>query len=220
MPLKSNSKIDYKTRVIPRQTVWNYMRRNRNFRAGDVLRICKISKDYFQTYLRSLMKAGYVEFTGKSNPFTNRQYKLKKCTGVKAPATTKHGLTDYNTGEEFNFRKTKEEKNIYAPDGLIKILEAIDDNEMTQPQIREKANVKKMVLQKYWDRLWHMGVRGERVAFDGDTWSKYNPKPKFKRDGNYIYFETNQERAKEVLEELKNGAYKVKSAELKHLWIR
>jgi len=223
MVTADNKPIEYNKSLRPRQAVWNYMRRNRSFRVGDILLICEISKEYLQNFISSLKRAGYLRHENKSKPYSNRRYTLLKNTGKIAPASTKYGLFDYNTNEKFEFRETKEEIKIHAPELLKKILKVIDSREMTREEIATKAGtVVNGGLSKWWNRLKNIGVVGDKIKYEGEPKLFSNRSyytPKFKRRDGKVLFKTDPKRAKEVLKELEDGAYNKHNKELQQLCV-
>lgn len=213
-----DKKIDYgKKKVRENQKIWNYIRRNKIFRAGEILIVCGTSFTYFQKYLRFLEKSEYVEFIGKKrNPLTNREYKLIKNTGVKAPLVSNNSLFDYNTGECFDYSPDKKKK-IEIPENLIKILKSLNNTEMTRKEIITEANITMSNLAKWWKRLEKVGVvKGKVIELKQNPIKYYFTKYK-KRDG--FVFEIDLKRANEVLEKVKEGAYSYYRTDLRELWI-
>ena len=214
-----DKKIDYSKRKIKgNQKIWNYIRRNKLFRAGDVLIVCETSFAYFQKYLRFLEKAGYVQFIGKKrNPLTNREYKLIKNTGPKAPLVSDNSLYDYNTNECFDFTPDKKRK-IEIPETLMKILNSISQDEITILEIAEKSNITSIALEKWWSRLKKMGVICGLIEVNEKHPTRHYLQKYKKKDRNFIY-KYDLQRAKEIKLAIENGAYNYFNTDLKHLWI-
>ncbi len=217
----NNDKVRYQKKIRPRQTVWNYMRRNRQFRVGDIMMICEISQGYLQNFTKSLERAGYIKHENSYKPYSNRRYTLLKNTGPIAPSATKFGLYDNNTQESFEFRESKEEQKVYAPDLLVSILKAVED-EMTKKELSNKVNTTKLGLNKWWERLKKIGVllgTAEPTNKPKRFKNRSYYTMKYKRRDNHVLYKFDVNRAKEVLQELDNGAYKVHNKEMKQLWI-
>lgn len=219
------TKIDYKKRkkTSKRQTIWNYIRRNPNFRVSEVMMVCDVSHSYFQKFIRYLEKAEYVRFTGKKKlPYSNREYRLIKNTGVKAPIATDYGLFDYNTNEAVRLIENQVEHKVYAPNNLINILKGIDADEMTQEELATKAGIKRTALSKWWERLELIGVVKGKVKADLShvrEWERVRYAQYKLKNRKYV-FEIDQLRAQTVLNELNNGKYTSTNSDLRHLWIR
>jgi len=213
-----DKKIDYnKNKVKENQKIWNYIRRNKIFRAGEILMVCGTSFSYFQKYLRFLEKSKYVEFVGKKrNPLTNREYKLIKNTGAKAPLVSNNSLFDYNTGECFDYSPDKKRK-IEIPDNLIKILKCLNQTEMTRTEIIKEANIPMSTLAKWWKRLEKTGVVNGKVEEIKQNPVKYYFTKYKKRDG--FVFKIDLDRASEVEAAISKGAYSYFTKNLESLWI-
>jgi|GEM_PF-2266504 len=218
--MEQDKKIDYsKKKVKGNQKIWNYIRRNKLFRAGDVLMVCEIPFSYFQKYLRFLEKSGYVQFIGKKrNPLTNRDYRLVKNTGVKAPLVSDNSLFDYNTNECFDFSPDKKRK-IEIPENLMKILSSIKQEEITIPEIIEQANITKVGLEKWMERLKKIGVIVGRIEVNEMHPTRYYLK-KYKIKGTRYLYKFDVKRAKEVKKAIEKGAYTYINRDLKTLWTR
>lgn len=213
-----DNKIEYKKRITPRQKMWNYLRRNRNFRFGDVMIICDIGFLYLKHVLKSLERSGYVKIVEKTKPYSNRRYTLVKNTGALAPSITKHGIYDHNTGDEFVFRKSKEVKKDYVPETLQSILLAIDTDMLSKYDLSVKANVSETTLKKWWAKLRHIGVIGEILLADENDKKKTPYKIKYKKSDTGYQFRFYPLKAKELLSQLKNGAYRFKNSQVQQLW--
>ena len=85
-----------------RQKVWEYARRNRVFRVGDVLSILEVSESSLQLLLRQLLKAKYVKLVESKRAFRDKKYKLVVNTGVVCPSVVKaeNVLWDSNIKEK------------------------------------------------------------------------------------------------------------------------
>lgn len=216
-----NKPIQYtKKKQKKRQQIWNYIRRNRHFRVGDVMMICEVNYDYMQKFLRFLQNAGYIRLETKSHPYSDRRYTLLKNTGVKAPLITDYGLYDNNTCEAFRFGNCKAEQKIYAPEVLINILESLDCNEITKESLIIKAKTTKAGLNRWWNRLKKFGVILDPIA-SSDTsnkrWESDYTK-KYQRDGRKLLYKVDAARAKEVLLEIGKGTYTSTNSQMKQLW--
>jgi len=98
MALKKN-----RPRRSTKQKVWDFMRRNRAFRAGDVMMILDVDKHFLMPIFRAFELAGYLELESGSETFNDRHYKLLKNTGIRSPSVLKKPcdiVRDLNISEE------------------------------------------------------------------------------------------------------------------------
>lgn len=82
------------------QKVWDYIRRNPNFRVGDILMIIPMSKTGLRRYLIALRKAKYIRKNNikkQGRGVENDSYTLIQKVGVYAPKINKKALFDPNT---------------------------------------------------------------------------------------------------------------------------
>lgn len=80
-----------------RQKAWSYMRRNQNFRIGDILAILELSEGSLKLLVRQLHQTGYLMQVGISRDFRERQYRLVRNSGVICPVVVeKKKLWDKN----------------------------------------------------------------------------------------------------------------------------
>lgn len=80
------------------------MRRNRQFRAGDIMMILDVDSDFLMPIFRALELCGYLDLEEGSHTFKDRHYKLLKNTGIRSPSVLKKPcdiVKDENTCEEF-----------------------------------------------------------------------------------------------------------------------
>jgi len=199
MSQTSQKKLNYKKNK-KHQTIWNYMRRNPHFRMGDVMMICDVSLAYLQKYIRELEACEYILLTSKNKkPYSNREYSLFNFTGVAAPRVVPEGLYDPNTNETHVLR---EDKVIKMPENLPQILEAmIKNTTATKIELAKAAGITRKKLSDWWKIIEKLGVIQDSYN-DGEV--------------NYIF---SAKRVRQVLKELKNGAYKKDDHELRSLWM-
>jgi len=79
-----------------RQKSWEYMRRNRLFRAGNILMILEVSESGLKTLIRELLQAGYIKKVKMKQSFADKTYRLVRDTGVICPSRVSGGLFDKN----------------------------------------------------------------------------------------------------------------------------
>jgi len=93
-----------RVRRSKKQHIWEFMRRNRQFRAGDLMMILDIDQDFLMPIFRALELCGYMQLEAGTDTFRDRIYRLNKDTGVRSPAILKKPcdiVRDLNTGEEY-----------------------------------------------------------------------------------------------------------------------
>jgi predicted transcriptional regulator len=222
MAIINNEKINYSNKSSIIQSVWNYMRRNRNFRIGDLLMICGIKHSYLQRYVRFLELAEYVKRTSGSKPYSNREYLLLKNTGPFAPSMNQYGLYDFNKKEAIQIINNEKKRKQFAPEVIIKVLKSIDYDETTKDNLILKANIPARSLIKWWDRLQKFGVILSPIPVNNSHKKRWpsDKVAKFKRDGAKLIYKVDKKRSQFILEELKSGIYSPKTPEMRELWIK
>ena len=74
-----------KKKTVVKQKVWEYIRRNKRFRVGDLIIIFDLKLSYAKWLIWNFSKAGVIELIQDNKRFTERFYRLKQDTGIKAP---------------------------------------------------------------------------------------------------------------------------------------
>jgi len=75
-----------KIRKSKRQSAWEFMRRNRNFLAGDVMMITQMSKQNMRQLIMQLKQKNLVEPLSKNSlPFEEKIFFLKDAGAVICP---------------------------------------------------------------------------------------------------------------------------------------
>ncbi len=98
-----------------KQQVWEYMRRNRLFRFGDVMTIVEISQNSLYPIVWILLYIGYLKLEGeKERCMIDRRYRLVKDTGVVSPSMSGSVVFDHNTQESFEIKRNNSEKQSSA----------------------------------------------------------------------------------------------------------
>lgn len=127
-------KINYvKRKTSKTQTIWNYIRRNPNFRVSEVMIVCDVSIEYLRRFLNALEQAGYLKFSGKTKLYSSKEYRLLRNTGVIAPKIIKNKeIYDENIKESFvlNYDDLKNVPQIMT---ILKFLQ--DNNYATQSEL-------------------------------------------------------------------------------------
>lgn len=93
-----------RVRKSKKQLIWAFMRRNRQFRAGDLMMILDVTQDFLMPIFRALELCDYLHLETGSDNFRDRIYRLKRDTGARSPIILKKPcdiVRDLNTGEEF-----------------------------------------------------------------------------------------------------------------------
>jgi len=80
------------------QRAWNYIRKQRVFRVGDVMMVVGIGKENLKSFLFALKKFEYVRAENGSRTFEDKTFTLILDSGVYAPTVTNHKLFDKNIG--------------------------------------------------------------------------------------------------------------------------
>lgn len=212
--MDQDKKIDYKRKQNIKYKIWNYIRRNRTFRVGELFLVFNVSYSSIRAYLKALEEIEYIKFCGKNRkPYSEVQYTLIKNTGIFPPKLNGNTIYDPNNKEKFiTSRKVKEK--IVFPKKLMSILIAIDEEQMTFEELKIKANCQTSGLRKWWNRLIEFGVIEGPIKLDKKTkWDKG-----FLRKDGALVFKFNLEKSKIIIQELLNGAYTKSNPEMKHLW--
>lgn len=93
-----------RVRKSKKQQIWAFMRRNRQFRAGDLMMILDVTQGYLMPIFRALELCDYLHLEAGTEYFKERIYRLNLDTGVRSPVILKKPcdiVRDLNTGDEF-----------------------------------------------------------------------------------------------------------------------
>lgn len=129
-----------RVRRSKKQQIWEFMRRNRQFRAGDLMMILDVDQDFLMPIWRALELCGYMQLEAGSETFRDRIYRLNKDTGVRSPVILKKPcdiVRDLNTGEEFVLDGNHP---VQISDRLV-LLHALKHKTMFREQIALIANM-------------------------------------------------------------------------------
>lgn len=129
-----------RVRRSKKQQIWEFMRRNRQFRAGDLMMILDVDQDFLMPIWRALELCGYMQLEAGSETFRDRIYRLNKDTGVRSPVILKKPcdiVRDLNTGEEFVLDGNHP---VQIADRLV-LLHALKHKTMFREQIALIANM-------------------------------------------------------------------------------
>lgn len=155
MALKKN-----RPRRSTKQKVWDFMRRNRAFRAGNVMMVLDVSRDFLMPIFRALELVGYIELEmTTTDAFKDRHYKLVKNTGIRSPSILKNPcdiVRDKNTGEEFILDGT----HPVQINDKIKLLRAMRKQEVTRESIAKNAgmNIYSAKVFRYIEEFVEAGI--------------------------------------------------------------
>lgn len=133
--------LEYKrVRQSKKQKIWAFMRRNRQFRVGDLMMILDVDQDFLMPIFRALELCGYMQLEAGTDTFRDRIYRLNKDTGVRSPVILKKPcdiVRDLNTGEEFRLDGSHP---VQIADRLV-LLYALKHKAMFREQIALIANM-------------------------------------------------------------------------------
>lgn len=91
-----------------KQKMWNYMRRNKTFRAGDMMMILDLKKDTARSYVYALASHGYlIDNNSKTVAFRDKIFILVKETGSLAPVPNRGGSLFYDPNLKKEIEKPK-----------------------------------------------------------------------------------------------------------------
>jgi hypothetical protein len=116
------------------QTMWNYIRRNPVFRAGDIQMVTGYSETTTRMYLHSWLTSGYIQIVKDARPIVERIYRLAK-RSVSAPVRNDKGIA----GERQ--RKSKGAKKMILEKQTIAEREAIAQTHKQVVAKRAEAGV-------------------------------------------------------------------------------
>ena len=189
MVTKNDNKRRVQIQSSIRQTVWNYMRRNRTFRFGDVIMITGVSNIYLKNIIRYLKAVDYIIEVEKVKPYTSTQFTLIKYTGVKSPSFKGNTVYDYNTDEELIIEHTPV---------VSKLLEVMIESKMSKQTISVKADVSLGVCKKWFKKLTELGLINEIKPIE-----KINKQKVFMID---------LEKVEQLKLDIASGSFKIKGA--------
>lgn len=188
-PLVYNKSISFN------QKVWNYMRRNRNFRITDVLIITGISYSALKNIIWSLRNVGYIKEIKRVVPYQNSILSLAKNTGALAPRINLRVVRDRNTKEEFHVQKmrVKKPKLLTLPISkqLLTLIDSLTEPKITKIEVGQKTGISQSTIKNWWTKLIDVGVIEEIIPIE-------------RRDKRKL-FKVNTEKIPEVREKLVRG---------------
>lgn len=126
----------FKRRTSHKQKVWQYIRRNRTFRVGDLMVVLELNKQFLKPLFWHLQNAGYLRLIEDAKEYRDRIYQLIKDTGIKSPSVVNGEVYDYNTHELISFKNKKP----LSPTRL-RLLNAMSEQVMSKQEIYAKAKI-------------------------------------------------------------------------------
>jgi transcription initiation factor IIE alpha subunit len=145
-----NKALRYKRSASALQKVWNYIRRNRVFRFGDVMMVVGVRHEYLRNLLWHLEGAGYIKCEDTLKTNTNSIFRVVRMSGAKSPSIINGVVYDYNTDEKFEIKRKKP---------LEKILEALKSlKSFTKEELARASGVSESSVKKALSELKDRGV--------------------------------------------------------------
>ena len=95
----------FKVKKSTKQNAWNYMKRHRKFRVGDMALSIDASLSTVKSFLWFLQQIGYAKKIKIGKSQSDCLYVLLKHTGSQSPSISKMEVFDHNTGECFTVMK-------------------------------------------------------------------------------------------------------------------
>lgn len=122
-----------------KQKVWEYLRRNRSFRVGDVMALVNATQRYLKPLLWHLEKAGYLRLSSDADNYRERIYTMLKDTGPKSPSIVNGDVYDHNNKELIHI--VSERSAALTGGSYLKLLKAMTQSAMTRAEITAAANL-------------------------------------------------------------------------------
>ncbi len=151
---ENNRPLRFKRKGTKKQQMWGYMRRNRSFRVGDVMAVLELSMSFCKQTLWYLSECGYVRLENDAKRYEDRIYTLVNDTGVKAPSMIDNKLYDYNTGKEYEVKRTVTDPITIAP----QILETLKSGAKSQAEIARELGISTSAINRNIQKLISSGV--------------------------------------------------------------
>lgn len=148
-----NKALRYKRSASALQKVWNYIRRNRVFRFGDVMMVVGVRHEYLRNLLWHLEGAGYVVCEDSKKRNSNSMFRVVKITGAKSPSIINGVVYDYNTDERFEVKRERDKERV------IDVLCALES--FTKEELAQKAGVSIKSVGRRLKTLRELGVISE-----------------------------------------------------------
>jgi hypothetical protein len=200
--MRSDKGKHYSKTGTAKDRVWRYIRRNKLFSFVDAKIVCGINEETLKAILWHLEKAGYIKVKGSREIFLKRTYvhSRERKFGIKSPSLVNGIVYDHNTGDKYDIRATKD---IYLPQTLIALLEAMTEDEMTKEEILKKSKVKRDASKRFFRILSNVSIISPALntkIYKNDN--KYKQK-----DGNRL-FEIDVVKVGEALKYILEGNFK------------
>ncbi len=124
----------FKRRTSRKQKVWQFMRRNRAFRVGDLMVILEVKREFLKPLFWHLEEAGYLKLLQNDKDYKERIYQLVQDTGVKSPSIINGEVYDYNTGASVHIKRRG-----MARRHLEAMLKVLDEEKMSKQEIATRV---------------------------------------------------------------------------------
>ncbi|DAB29340.1 MAG TPA: hypothetical protein CFH84_10055 [Sulfurimonas sp. UBA12504] len=186
---RTNEPLRYKRGSSALKKVWDYMRRNRTFRFGDVMMITGVTHNYLKAIIWHLSRVGYVEMVEKVKPYSATQFTLIKYTGAKSPSIINGTVFDYNLNKEIKIETTPT---------LTKLLTCMTGAKMSKHTIATNAGVSFAVAKRWFTKLSEMGIISEIYPIE-------------RVDGTKAFL-IDLEKIEQLKIDIKSGTFKIKGA--------
>lgn len=184
-----NEPLRYKRNSSALKKVWDYMRRNRTFRFGDVMMITGVTHNYLKAIIWHLTRVGYVEMVEKVKPYSATQFTLIKYTGAKSPSIINGVVFDYNLNKEIKIETTP---------ALTKLLAHMNKSKMSKHTIATNAGVSFAVAKRWFTKLSEMEIISEIYPIE-------------RVDGTKAFM-IDLEKVEKLKQDIESGDFKIKGA--------
>ncbi len=193
--MDSTRKIRLKRKNDLKQKIWNYMRRNKRFRVGDIMMILEVREGTIRPLMWALQSAKYIRIENEAKEYKDRIYTFIKDTGIKSPSIVNGDVYDHNTKEEFKLQK---QPTAYRM--RLKLLKAMSCPTMTKDEIAKGAEVS---IKGGWAKqeFLYLNLKGAIV--------RTNP---VQRRDKEILFTVNKEVRDELIRDIEASMHPVRSA--------
>lgn len=193
--MDSTRKIRLKRKNDLKQKVWNYMRRNKRFRVGDIMMILEVRDGTIRPIMWALESAKYIRIENEAQEYKDRIYTFVKDTGIKSPSIINGDIYDHNTKEEFKLQKQPTSYRM-----RLKLLKAMSLPLMTKDEIAKSAEVS---ITGGWAKqeFLYLNIKG--------AIARTNP---IQRREKEILFTVNKEKRDELIRDIEESLRPVRTA--------
>jgi len=124
-----------RVRRSKKQQIWEFMRRNRQFRVGDLMMILELKPQFLMNIIHSFELCGYLKLVSGSELFRDRIFLLKNDTGIRSPIINKETIKDQNIKEIF----VLDGKHPLQVADKLSFLHVMEHEQMTRKEIADMA---------------------------------------------------------------------------------